>query len=158
MVSRSALTVTAGVIWYAGAISVSMRGSFLLAEASTLHASSFPWHWAMFGLGVLVGILKAWLIFSRSALRNLRRIQALKSPAWWNLYPLWFYPLLALMIATGISMSRFATGDYERLCAVIPAYFIVGIGLALGGIPYLSTAKRNRSDKREEREETGQGL
>ena len=158
MVSRSALTVTAGVIWYAGAISVSMRGAFLLAEASTLHASSFPWHWAMFGLGVLVGILKAWLIFSKSALRNLRRIRTLKKPAWWDLYPLWFYPLLALMIATGISMSRFATGDYERLCAVIPAYLFVGVGLALGGIPYLSAAKRHRSDKREEREETGQGF
>ena len=66
--------------------------------------------------------------------------------------------LLALMIATGILMSRFATGDYERLCAVIFAYFIIGIGLAVGGIPYLSAAKRYRSDQREEREKTRQGL
>ncbi len=154
MVSRSALTVTAGVIWYAGAISVSMRGSFLLAQATALHSRSFPWHWAVFGIGVSIGILKAWLVFSKSAQRNLRRIQSLERPAWWNLYPLWFYPLLALMIATGILMSRFATGDYERLCVVIPAYFMIGVGLAIGGSPYLSAAKRYRSDKREKREET----
>ena len=158
MASRSTLTVVAGVVWYAGAISVSMRGSFLLAEAVTLHKSGFPWHWAMFGLGVAGGILKAWLVFSRSAQRNLRRIRLLKRSAWWDLYPRWFYPLLALMIATGILMSRFASGDYEKLCAVIIAYFIIGIGLALGGIPYLSAAKRYRSDKREEREKTRQGL
>ena len=148
MVSRSALTTAAGVIWYAGAISVSMRGSFLLAEATALHSRSFPWHWAMFGLGVSVGALKAWLVFSKSARRNMRRIQSRKRSAWWNLYPLWFYPLLALMIATGILMSRFARGDYERLCVVIPAYFIIGVGLALGGIPYLSAAKRYHSEQR----------
>ncbi len=158
MVSRSALTVAAGMIWYAGAISVSMRGSFLLVDAIALQSRSFPWHWAMFGLGVSIGALKAWLIFSKSAQKNLLRIQSLKRPAWWNLYPLWFYPLLALMIATGILMSRFAAGDYERLCAVIPAYFMIGVGLAVGGIPYLSAAKRYRSDKREKREETRQRL
>ena len=102
----------------------------------------------MFGLGVSVGALKAWLVFSKSARRNMRRIQSRKRSAWWNLYPLWFYPLLALMIATGILMSRFARGDYERLCVVIPAYFIIGVGLALGGIPYLSAAKRYHSEQR----------
>ncbi len=112
----------------------------------------------MFGLGVSLGALKAWLIFSKSAKRNLRRIQSRKRLAWWNLYPRWFYPLLALMIATGILMSRFAKGDYERLCAVIFAYFIIGVGLAFGGIPYLSAAKRYRSQQRKEREETRQGL
>lgn len=154
MVSRSALTATAGVIWYAGAISVSSSGSFLLAEAISFRVITFPWHWAMFGLGVSLGALKAWLIFSKSARRNLQRIRSLKKLVWWNMYPLWFYPLLALMIATGNFMSRFAKGDYERLCGVILVFFVIGVGLALGGIPYLSAAKRHRSDQREEREKT----
>jgi hypothetical protein len=131
-VSRRTLAVLAALVWAIGGVVLTVKGSSLLVEAEALSPGRV-WPWLGAALGLLVGGLQARFAFTRSCRRNLDRIAALERPRIWQFYRAGFFVALAIMIATGVTLSRLAHGHYGFLIAVGGVELNVGIAL-LGSI------------------------
>ena len=87
------------------------------------------WPGAVLVSGVIIGIVKARYLFSRSCRKNLSRINALAEPRWWEFFRPGFFIFLVLMIAAGAALSRLSHGNYGLLLAVALLDFSVAVGL-----------------------------
>jgi len=132
LVSRRTLAVLAALVWGIGGGVLVIKGSSLLAEAEALSPGRV-WPWLGAALGLLAGGLQARFAFSRNCHKNLDRIAALDSPRIWQFYRPGFFIALAIMIATGVTLSRLAHGNYGFLIAVGSVELNVAIAL-LGSI------------------------
>lgn len=133
-VSPRILNILAALVWYIGGFVLLLKARSLLLEADTLQpAQLWPW----FGLvaGVLFGSLKAKFLFSKSCRKNLNRIAALQHPKLWQFFRPGFFFLLALMIASGATLSRMAHDNYPFLIGV--AVLDLSIAIALLGSSYV---------------------
>jgi len=108
------LTVLAALVWYIGAVALSIKGGALLAEAAALAPGSM-WPGLAAGLAIAAGTLKAVLLFRKSCRKNLDRIARLEQPRIWQFYRPGFLVALILMIAAGAMMSRMAHGSFTPL-------------------------------------------
>ncbi len=115
--SPTLLKVLAAAVWYAGGIALLLKGRELLIEAGTLRPG-FAWTWLTVPAGLMIGGLKAHYIFVKSLKKNLARIAALKRPQVWQFYRPHFFLALAVMITTGVTLSRLAHGSYPFLIGV----------------------------------------
>lgn len=109
--------ILAALLWYIGGIILTLKGSELLFEAEALTSGLF-WSWLAVIGGLFFGGLKAKYIFSKSCRKNLARIDALDNPKVWQFYRPKFFLFLALMIATGATLSRMAQGNFPFLIGV----------------------------------------
>jgi hypothetical protein len=115
--SPTLLVVMAALVWYAGGIALLFKGRELLIEAYALK-TGLAWTWLAIPGGLFIGGLKARYIFAKSLKRNLARIAALEQPQVWQFYRPGFFLALAIMIATGATLSRLAHGNYLFLIGV----------------------------------------
>jgi len=116
-VSRRTLNVLAAFVWIIGGGVLLLRGSTLLLEAEA-RSPGRGWPWVGAAAGLLLGGLQARFLFSRSCRKNLDRIASLDRPQIWQFYRPGFFAALAIMIATGVTLSRLAHGHYGFLIAV----------------------------------------
>ena len=129
------LHILAALVWYAGGIVLLLKGGSLLAEAEALDPGRiWPWLAGMFAL--LLGGLKARFIFGRSIKRNLARIAALDGPRIWQFFSPGFFIALAVMIATGASLSRLAHDNYAFLIAVAVLDLAIAVALLGSSVVY----------------------
>jgi len=128
MTSARNLKILAGVVWYAGAVAMSLKGSRLLIEASALNPAG-TWPWLAIVSGLLLGVIQGRLLFVKSCKRNLERIDCLTNPRIWQFFRPGFFLALLAMILTGASLSRLAHSHYPFLVAVAALDF--GIASAL---------------------------
>lgn len=138
--SARTLNVLAALIWYVGGIVLLLKGSSLLMEAETLDPDR-GWPWLAAATGVLLGGLKAKLVFLRSCRRNLDRIAQLESPRIWQFFSGRFFVALAAMILVGVTLSRLAHNNYLLLIGVAILDLGIGVALLASGYAY---AKRQR--------------
>jgi len=131
--SKRTLKVLAAVVWYSGGVVLFLKASSLIVEASELRAGLF---WPAFSVtaGVIIGGVKARFIFNKSCRKNLARIDALDKPRIWLFYRPWFFFFLALMIATGATLSRMAHGNFPFLIGVAVLDYAIGTALLTSGI------------------------
>jgi hypothetical protein len=127
-VSTRWLNVLAAAVWYGGGIALVLKGGSLLVEAEALKPG-LAWPWVAAGLALVLGGLQARFLFVKSCHKNLSRISALDRPRVWQFYSPRFFFFLALMIATGATLSRLAHGSYPFLIAVATADFVVAVSL-----------------------------
>ena len=111
------LKLLAALVWCSGAVVLYIKGSSMLFEAEGINPGQ-PWIWFAVLGGLLVGVVKAKYAFSRICLKNLKRIDALKQPKFWDFYRMRFFVFLLSMMILGTFLSRFAHGDYPILIAV----------------------------------------
>ena len=137
--STRSLNLLAALIWYIGGFVLVWKGGSLLAEAAAL-SPGLPWTWLALATALLLGGLKARLVFIRSCDRNLTRIANLDQPRIWQFYKPSFFLLLALMISAGATMSRLASGNYVALLGV--AILDLAIAVALLGSSYVFWQRR----------------
>lgn len=116
-VSRRTLKIMAAVVWHIGGIVLLIKAGTLLLEADSLRPEQ-NWQWIFVVVGLLLGGLKARFLFSRSCRKNLVRIETLDQPHIWRFFRPRFFLLLALMILTGVTLSRMAQGHYQSLIGV----------------------------------------
>jgi hypothetical protein len=128
VVSARSLNFLAAFVWYAGALALLIKGSSLLLEAEALNSKQ-AWPWLAAAISVSAGGLKARFLFSKSCQKNLDRIAALDQPRLWQFFRPGFFAALAVMIATGASLSRLAHGDYALLIAVATLDLAIGTAL-----------------------------
>jgi hypothetical protein len=128
VVSARSLNFLAALVWYAGALALLVKGSSLLVEAEALNPRQ-GWPWLAAAVSLIAGSLKAHFLFGRSCQKNLDRIAALDQPRLWQFFRPGFFAALAVMIATGASLSRLAHGDYAFLIAVATLDLAIGTAL-----------------------------
>jgi len=118
-VSTRSLNILAAVVWYIGGIVLLLKGRSLLVEAGTLNPQQ-GWIWLAVIAAIFFGSLKARFLFSKSCRKNLNRIAALDEPKVWQFFRPGFFVALAIMIATGATLSRLAHNNYP---------FLMGVGI-----------------------------
>ncbi len=127
------LNMLSAAVWLIGGVVLLLKSGSLLAEAIELHPK---WLWPALsaGVGLVVGGLKSRFIFRRSCHKNLNRIAALTEPKLWQFFSPRFFLLLALMITTGVTLSRMAEGRYVMLLGVAALDLTIAVAL-LGSYP-----------------------
>ena len=116
-VSQFTLLVIAAFVWLAGGIALLFKGGALIKSASAIDPSSF-WTFASPVIGVVAGLLKGKILFSKSCKKNIARIRALSDPRIWQCFRPGMLIFLAIIIPTGAWMSRMAEGNFSLLCLV----------------------------------------
>ena len=116
--------VLAAVVWYIGAVMLFRSGLELLSQARELRPDS-TWHWLFIALGVVLGVLQARTLFTRSCRRNIQRIQELEDPKLWEFFRPGFFLALVGMISTGVLLDHLSKGIYMFML------FVAGLDFAL---------------------------
>ncbi len=127
-VSARTLNILAALVWAIGAIVLLLKGTSLLVEAEALRPGQ-AWPWLAAVAGLLLGGVEGRVRFSKSCARNLDRIAGLDRPKPWQFFRPLFFLLLALMIATGATLSRLAQGSYPFLIAVAILDLTIAVAL-----------------------------
>lgn len=122
--SKKTLVVLAAVVWYIGAVMLFRSGLELLSQARELRPDS-TWHWLFIALGVVLGVLQARTLFTRSCRRNIQRIQELEDPKLWEFFRPGFFLALVGMISTGVLLDHLSKGIYMFML------FVAGLDFAL---------------------------
>ncbi len=138
-VSTRTLKILAASVWYAGGIVLLLKGSSLLAEASSLKPEQ-GWPWLAAVTGPIIGGLKTHFLFSKICQKNLARIDALDHPGIWQFYRPSFFTFLAIMILAGATLSKLAHNNYVFLISV--AILDISIAIALLGSSYVFWKRR----------------
>ena len=124
------LKILAGLVWYGGALALSLKASSLLVEALALTPNQ-GWTWLGMGTGLALGILQARFLFAGNCRKNLARIDTLEEPRLWQFFRPGFFLALAAMIATGATLSRLAHGNYPFLIGVAALDLSIGSALLI---------------------------
>ena len=119
-----------------------LKGSSLLLEAKAIEPDLF-WPWLIVACALLFGGVKARYLFSKSCRKNLDRIEALSEPKLWQFFRPGFFLALALMIATGATLSRLANGRYLPLLTVALLDLSIGVSLLASSIVFWQTKPAN---------------
>jgi hypothetical protein len=128
------LKILAAVFWYIGGIILVSKGGSLLIEANALRPEQ-NLTWLAIVIGLLIGVLKVKCFFSKSCKKNLTRIDLLSKPKIWQFFRPGFFFFLAIMIVTGVTLTRVAYNNYIFLISV--AILDISIATALLGSSYV---------------------
>lgn len=112
------------------------KASELFIEAYRL-AETPTWVWLSILLGLVIGNLKARFIFRQSCQRNLRRIEALEQPKFWQFYRPQFFAMLAVMITVGVMLSRLSHGNFSFMLGVAVLDLSIATALLVSSIVFL---------------------
>lgn len=126
--STRSLKILSAIIWTIGCLVLVVKGVRLLIEADHLRPG-LAWPWLAIGAGVLIGVLKARLVFDGFCRQNLARIDALKHPQLWQCFRPRFFALLSTMILAGAVLSRLAHAYFAALITL--AIIDISIATAL---------------------------
>ena len=142
--SARSVKILAALVWCIGGGVLLWKGSSLLTEADALNPQ-FIWSWAAGAIGLAIGGVKARYLFSKACRKNLRRIDALERPRFWQCFRPRFVLFLAAMIAAGATLSRLAHGSYGFLIGV--AILDLSIGTALLGSSFVCRQKKTGDER-----------
>lgn len=141
-VSHRTLKFLAAFVWYIGSFVLLLKGGSLMLEAKAIEPDLY-WPWLIVACALLFGGVKARYLFSKSCRKNLVRIEALSEPKLWQFFRPRFFLALALMIATGATLSRLANGRYVPLLAVALLDLSIGFALLVSSVVFWQTKYSN---------------
>jgi len=81
--SKITLIFLAATVWYIGGVMLFRSGVELIRSAVDLKPGGF-WPWVAVLAGLILGIIQAKIIFTRSCRKNLHRINSLEDPRLWR--------------------------------------------------------------------------
>ena len=118
----------AAFIWYAGGIVLALKGWQLLSEADAMRPEKY-WPWLAIIIGLIIGFMKANLLFAEACQKNLLRIEAMEHPKIWQCFKPRFFLFLFAMIILGTILSRLAQNNYPFLVGVAVLDFSIAAAL-----------------------------
>jgi hypothetical protein len=139
------LVALAALTWCVGGVMLVAKGGRLLVEAEAL-AAGRSWPWIAASLGVLVGVVKAGLLYAPACRKNLARIRSLEHPHVLGFYRPGFFLALALMIAVGAVSTHLANGSYPALVVVAGIDFSLGTGLLASSAVFWIRRRRDSTE------------
>ena len=141
--SKKVLIILSAVVWYIGGIML-FRSGFELLLLSTGIRPGENWPWVFIGLGILLGVFQASMIFNRSCRKNITRISQLEDPRIWQFFRPGFFLALAIMISSGILLNHLSQGRYFFMLGVAAVDFALTISLL--GSSYVFWTEKLASD------------
>jgi hypothetical protein len=126
--TKRTLVILSAVVWYIGGLMLFRGGIELLLHAIKLRPGEF-WPWIFVGAGIVLGIIQARTIFTRSCRKNINRIKSLKDPRIWQFFRPGFFFALAIMITSGILLDHFSQEKYYFMLGVAGLDFALTISL-----------------------------
>ena len=120
--------LAAAVIWYAGGIVLALKGWQMLSEADSMRPEKY-WPWLAIITGLMIGFMKAKLLFARVCQKNLVRIEAIDHPRVWQCFRPRFFLFLFAMVILGATLSRMAHNNYPFLIGVAVLDFSIAAAL-----------------------------
>ncbi len=130
-----------------------VAGSLLVLAGAGLIWRAFPfwqrlesplWRVIVPLLGLVLGITKGVFVLRRTGARMIARMETLPEPFWiWKTYPAYFYPLLGIMIAAGVT-ARIQFGE-DAPGPLAGLYFGIGSALLSSAGPYFRAARTSVS-------------
>lgn len=130
--------LAAGVVWLIGGSMLLWRGSpywMRSYEASPTTAI------VILLAALIIGGAKGWFVLRKSSARMIRRIEASPVPRpIWEIYPVYFYPLILVMIGMGWSVRHYWGEDLPGLVAGV--YLGIGAALLTSSAPYFKAWRR----------------
>ena len=126
--SKSTLVVLAAVVWIIGGVMLFRSGLELIFCAVEMKPDAL-WHWLAILVGLVLGIVQARTIFTRSCRKNLHRINNLQNPKIWQFFRPGFFLALAVMITSGILLNHWAQGIYSFMLVVAAVDFALTVSL-----------------------------
>ena len=138
MLNTSPLTlnILAAAVWVLGGIALLLKATELLAEAADLNPAQVWWPVIAAITGIVIGSIKAKFLFGKACKKNLDRIAALPNPKLWQFFRPGFFLALAIMIATGATLSRLAHGNFAFLLAVAALDLTISVALLSSSIVF----------------------
>ena len=126
--SKRTLIFLAAAVWYIGGVMLFRSGVELIRSAVDLKPG-WAWPWLAVLAGLILGIIQAKAIFTRSCRKNLHRINSLEDPRIWQFYRPGFFLALAIMITSGILLNHWAQGYYFYMLGVAGLDFALTVSL-----------------------------
>jgi len=143
--SKRTLIFLAATVWYIGGVMLFRSGVELIRSAVDLKPGGF-WPWVAVLAGLILGIIQAKIIFTRSCRKNLHRINSLEDPRIWQFYRPGFFLALAIMITSGILLNHWAQGHYYPMLGVAGLDFALTVSL-LGSSYVFWTKNQTQGDQ-----------
>ena len=140
--SKSTLVILAAVVWIIGGVMLFRSGLELIFSAVKMNPDVL-WHWLAIMAGLILGIVQARTIFTRSCRKNLHRINHLENPKIWQFFRPGFFLALAVMITSGILLNHWSQGIYAFMLVVAAVDFALMVSL-LGSSTVFWTWKRGQ--------------
>jgi hypothetical protein len=126
--SKSTLVWLAAFVWIIGGIMLFRGGWHLFHQARELQSWVW-WHGLIIAAGLILGVIQARTIFTRSCRKNIDRIRLLDDPRLWQFFRPGFFLALAGMITAGVLLDHFARDNYFFMLAVAGLDFALTISL-----------------------------
>ncbi len=126
--SKRTLILLAAAVWYIGGVMLFRSGVELIRSTIDLKPGG-PWPWVAVLAGLILGIIQAKTIFTRSCRKNLHRINNLEDPRIWQFYRPGFFFALAVMITSGVLLNHWAQGNYYYMLGVAGLDFALTVSL-----------------------------
>jgi hypothetical protein len=143
--SKRTLIFLSATVWYIGGVMLLRSGVELLVNAVQLNPGGL-WPWLAVLAGLILGIIQAKIIFTRSCRKNLYRINNLEDPRIWQFYRPGFFLALAIMITSGILLNHWSQGYYFPMLGVAGLDFALTVSL-LGSSYVFWTKKQTQGDQ-----------
>lgn len=138
-VSHTTLKALAAVVWITGAVVLLLKGSGYLLGAS---GAGPAWSVGIAAvLGLAVGLLRGRTMFLGACRRNLRRIDALERPRFWQFYRPGFFAALVVMMAAGSFFSWLAGLATWTAVVVGGLELVIGTALLTSSPEFLSASE-----------------
>jgi hypothetical protein len=126
--NKQTLVILSALVWYIGGIMLFRGGVELIREAQQIKPGII-WPGIFIVGGIVLGIIQALTLFTRSCRRNIQRISQLKDPRLWMFFRPGFFLALGIMITTGILLDLLSKGNYFFMLAVAGVDFALTISL-----------------------------
>ena len=126
--TKRVLVYLAAAVWYIGGIML-FKSGYELVHTSYIMRPGEIWPWLFIFLGIVLGIIQASTIFTRSCRRNIQRISQLEDPRLWQFFRPGFFLALAVMITSGILLNNLSQGKYFFMLIVAGVDFALTISL-----------------------------
>lgn len=123
------LETTARCVWIGVGLMLSVR-AVLTFKAAVDGGSTATGVAIAAVIGLIIGAAKGRFVLWKTALKNRRRIAALDEPKPWQVFAPAFYPLIAVMMGTGIGLKYLAAKGYAGGFLSYGG-LLIGIGAAL---------------------------
>ena len=137
-VDRTILVLIAGMVW----VAVGIVLSWLAIIWWTHYKGSFLFIFIF--LGLLLGVVKGYFVFSRIVRKNISRIAGMRRPGFVLAFiPARTYLLIACMMAAGITL-RHSTLPKQYLAIL---YLAVGLAMIFSGFLYFKSLLRGNFDQ-----------
>jgi len=137
--TKKHLIIIASLIWYTGSISLVLKSISLLNDAYNIYPN-LPIIIISAIAGLTIGFFKGKYIFAKFCRKNIKRINELQKIKPWLFFKPSFIIALAIMISSGVALSKWAEGMYAPLITV--AILDLTIGTALFYSSFVHWEKR----------------